>query len=416
MKFQKPKGTKDILPPEIHKWHFVEKVIRDTMDLYNFSEIRTPMFENTTLFKRGVGTETDIVGKEMYTFEDKSGNSITLKPEMTAPVARAFVEHNLASQAPIHKFFYITSMFRYEKPQEGRYREHTQFGAEVLGTNDVYSDIEIISLVKHIYNQVGVHNFKVKINSLGMPDDRRKYIELLINYLNNHQEHLSNDSKRRLVINPLRILDSKDPNDIEITEHAPKILEHLDIASIVRFEKVINGLTIAGIDYEVDFRLVRGFDYYTDTTFEFISEDLGSQNAIGGGGRYDKLVETIGGKPIPGIGFGSGIERMIMVADRNNFIFPSGKSVDVYFITLNEEAKLVAFKEILNLRKSGIKCEYDSLGRSFKAQMREANKMNSRFVYIIGDEEITKQKGLLKKMSDGSQTEISFNNIIENIK
>lgn len=415
MKFQKPKGTKDILPSEIHKWHYVENVIRGTMDLYNFSEIRTPAFEQTKLFTRGVGTETDVVSKEMYTFEDKSGNSITLKPEMTAPVARAFIEHGLASESPVHKLYYISSMFRYEKPQEGRYREHTQFGAEILGTDDIYSDVEIISLVKQIYNSVGVHNFKVKINSIGRIEERRKYIELFKKYLQNHYENLSMDSKRRLVINPLRILDSKDKNDIEVTEQAPKILEHLGIEANVRFEKVINGLSNAGIDYEVDFRLVRGFDYYTDTTFEFISQDLGAQNAIGGGGRYDGLVETIGGKPTPGIGFGSGIERMIIVAEKNNFNFQPEKAPDVYFVTLSEEAKKIAFREILNLRKTGIKCEYDTIGRSFKAQMREANKMHSKFVYIIGDDEIAQQKGVLKKMSDGVQTEVSFNNIKENI-
>lgn len=416
MKFQKPKGTKDILPSEIHKWHYAEKVIRDTMDLYNFNEIRTPTFEQTNLFTRSGGEESDVVGKEMYTFDDKGGNSITLKPEMTAPVVRAFIEHGLASEAPVHKLYYISSMYRYEKPQEGRYREHTQFGGEILGTDDVYADVEIISLVKQIYNSVGVHNFKVKINSIGRIEERRKYIELFRNYLQNHYEQLSIDSKRRLVINPLRILDSKDKNDIEVTEHAPKILEYLGIEANIRFEKVLNGLSIAGVDYEVDFRLVRGFDYYTDTTFEFISQDLGAQNAIGGGGRYDGLAETIGGKHTPGIGFGSGMERMIIVAERNNFKFPPEKAPDIYFITLSDDAKKIAFKEIIELRKSGIKCEYDTLGRSFKAQMREANKTGSKFVYIIGEDEIQKQKGLLKKMSDGSQTEISFNYIKENIK
>ncbi len=415
MKFQRPKGTKDILPKDMAKWHYAEKTIREVMSLYNFLEIRTPTFELTELFTRGVGSETDIVGKEMYTFVDKGGNSITLKPEMTAPVARAYVENGLQSEAPLQKLFYIANMFRYEKPQEGRYREHTQLGAEILGTDDVNSDIEIILLAKEVYNRCGINNFKVKINSIGKPEERKKYVELLKTYLTGHLNELSDESKRRLEKNPLRILDSKDKNDVKIVNNAPKILEHLETASKNRFDKVINGLDKLGVSYEVDFRLVRGLDYYTDTTFEFVSEDLGSQDAIGGGGRYDGLVETVGGKPTPAIGFGSGVERVIMLAVRNNFIFPALISLKIYLIALSDEAKKLISGLCYDLRKKSISCDADFIGKTLKAQMREANKLNAEFVYIVGDSEIQNGKGILKKMSDGSQTEIPFAELKENL-
>ncbi len=415
MKFQRPKGTKDILPKDIAKWHYVERTIMEVMSLYNFSEIRTPAFELTELFTRGVGSETDIVGKEMYTFVDKGGNSITLKPEMTAPVARAYVENGLQAEAPLQKLFYIANMFRYEKPQEGRYREHTQFGAEILGTDDVNSDIEIILLAKEVYNRCGINNFKVKINSIGKLEERKKYIELLKSYLTVHLDELSDESKRRLEKNPLRILDSKDKKDIEIVNNAPKILEHLEIVSRKRFDNVISGLDKSGVNYEIDFKLVRGLDYYTDTTFEFVSQDLGAQDAIGGGGRYDGLVEIVGGKPAPGIGFGSGIERVIMVAERNNFIFPLLSSLKIYLIALTDKAKELTSKLVYDLRKKGIKCDADLLGKSLKAQMREANKLNSEYVYIVGESELQSGKGILKKMSDGSQAEIPFDELEENL-
>jgi histidyl-tRNA synthetase len=413
MKFQRPKGTKDILPRDIAKWHYVEKTIREVMNLYNFFEIRTPTFELTELFTRGVGSETDIVGKEMYTFVDKGGNSITLKPEMTAPVARAYVENGLQAEAPLQKLFYISNMFRYEKPQEGRYREHTQFGAEILGTDDVNSDIEIILLAQEVYNRCGINNFKVKINSIGKLEERKNYVELLKSYLSKHVNDLSNDSKRRLENNPLRILDSKDKKDIEIVNAAPKILEHLDTESRNRFDKVVDGLNMLGVSCEIDFKLVRGLDYYTDTTFEFVSQDLGSQDAIGGGGRYDGLVETVGGKPTPGIGFASGIERVIMVAERNNFKFPDLTPLKIYLVALTAEAKETASVLCLELRKNGIKSEMDFIGKSLKAQMREANKQNAGYVYIIGDSELQNGKGILKKMSDGSQKDVPFGKLKE---
>lgn len=416
MKFQKPKGTKDVLPKDTGKWHYVERTIEQVAELYNFSEIRTPTFESTELFSRGVGNETDVVGKEMYTFLDKSGNSMTLRPEMTASVARAYIENGMMNESPLHKLYYIASMFRYEKPQLGRYREHTQFGAEILGSEDIDSDVEIILIAREIFFRCGVKDFLVKINSIGKIDERRNYINIFKEYLKKSFNDLSEDSKRRFETNPLRILDSKDKNDIRITETAPKILDYLTNASRQRFNEVIERLKSQNINYEIDFRLVRGFDYYTDTTFEFISQDLGAQNAIGGGGRYDGLIELIGGKQVPGVGFASGLERLILVAEKNNFIFPLTKNPEIYFISLNYEAKKIVLKLLTEFRNKNIGCERDLLNRSMKAQMREANKLNAEYVYIIGDEEIKKGAGLLKNMSDSTQKEVEFDELLKSFK
>jgi histidyl-tRNA synthetase len=411
MKFEKPKGTKDILPDEIRKWHFVEKTIREVCNLFNFSEIRTPTFEYTELFSRGVGTETDIVGKEMYTFPDKSGNSLTLRPEGTAPVMRAYIENSMHASSQLHKLYYLNSMFRYEKPQKGRYREHTQFGGEIIGSDSIYTDVELILLAKEVYNRLGIKNFKLKINSIGKSIERKVYTAKLKEFLSGHVNELSEDSKRRLETNTLRVLDSKDERDRKITDSAPKILDELGEESKTRFKNVVNELTSAGVESEVDFRLVRGFDYYTDTTFEFISQDLGAQDAIGGGGRYDGLIELLGGKPTPGVGFGSGIERILIVAEKNGFTFGEEKEIDIYFISLSEEAKQITNGLIRELRKQNLSCDTDFLNRSFKAQMREANKLNSKYVFIMGDDEVKTGKGLLKNMKDSSQVEVIFSEL-----
>lgn len=413
MNFRKPKGTKDILPKDIQKWHYVENVIREVTSLFNFSEIRTPTFEYTGLFKRGVGSETDIVGKEMYTFDDKSGDSITLRPEGTAPVMRAFLENSMINELPLYKLYYITNMFRYERPQAGRFREHTQFGGEILGSYSYFTDVELIMLAKEVYNRCGINNFKVKINSIGKSDECKGYIEILKEYLMNNLNELSEDSKRRYETNALRILDSKDKNDKLITDSAPKILDYIGKESKERFDKIIGELTKLGVNYEIDFRLVRGLDYYSDTTFEFVSQDLGAQDALGGGGRYDGLIEQLGGKPCPGVGFGSGIERILIVAEKNNFTFGNAAKPKVYFITLSEAAKQLAYPLISKLRNSNVSCDTDLLNRSLKAQMREANKLGSEFVYIIGENELAKGKGILKNMSDSTQTEIEFEKLAE---
>lgn len=411
MNFRKPKGTKDILPKDIHKWHYVERVIREVAELFNFSEIRTPTFEYTDLFNRGVGSETDIVGKEMYTFTDKSGDSITLRPEGTAPVMRAFLENSLISEAPLYKLYYITNMFRYEKPQAGRYREHTQFGGEILGSGSYMTDVELILLAKEVYNRCGINNFKVKINSIGKSEERKNYIQQLKNYLSAYLNDLSDESKRRFETNALRILDSKDKNDRNITEGAPKIIDTLGTESKSRFDNVINELTKLNVNYEIDFRLVRGLDYYTDTTFEFISQELGSQDAIGGGGRYDGLIEQLGGKPCPGVGFGSGIERILIVAEKNGFTFGEPSKPLIYFIALDDRSAKKAYELIGELRSRNISCDTDFLNRSFKAQMREANRLGVKYVYIIGENEILNGAGQLKNMGDSSQTEVPFDKL-----
>lgn len=415
MNFRKPKGTKDILPKDIHKWHYVERVIREVTDLFNFSEIRTPTFEYTDLFNRGVGSETDIVGKEMYTFTDKSGDSITLRPEGTAPVMRAFLENSLISEAPLHKLYYITNMFRYEKPQAGRYREHTQFGGEILGSGSYMTDVELILLAKEVYNRCGINNFKVKINSIGKSEERKNYIQQLKNYLSAYLNDLSDESKRRFETNALRILDSKDKNDRNITESAPKIIDTLGTESKSRFDNVINELTKLNVNYEIDFRLVRGLDYYTDTTFEFISQELGSQDAIGGGGRYDGLIEQLGGKPCPGVGFGSGIERILIVAEKNGFTFGEPAKPLIYFIALDDRSSKKAYELIGELRSRNISCDTDFLNRSFKAQMREANRLGVKYVYIIGENEILNGAGQLKNMGDSSQTEVTFDKLADKL-
>lgn len=416
MKFQKPKGTKDVLPRDIHKWHYVENVIADVTKLFNFDEIRTPTFEFTELFARSGGTETDVVGKEMYTFVDKNNDSLTLRPEGTAPVMRALIENSLSAESPIHKLYYYCNMFRHEKPQAGRYREHTQFGAETIGSDSIYTDVELILLAKEIFNRCGVNNFKVKINSIGKPGERNDYIKSLQNYLSTRLNDLSDDSKRRFNTNPLRILDSKNDNDRKITENAPKIIDNLTAESRSRFEKVLNQLSVMKVDYEVDFRLVRGFDYYTDTTFEFISQALGAQDALGGGGRYDGLIALLGGKPSPGAGFASGIERVIIVAEKNGFKFGKSFHPKIYFITIEQSAGEVAANLINQLRQADVSCDTDYLGRSLKAQMREANKMNTEFAFIIGADEIRKGSGILKNMNDGTQIEIEFEKLVDHFK
>ncbi len=413
MKFQKPKGTKDILPKDTWKWHFVEKTIRDVMSLYNFGEIRVPTFEYTELFKRGVGTETDIVGKEMYTFLDKNGDSLTLRPEGTASVMRSYVENGLGGVNPIHKMYYITNMFRYEKPQAGRYREHTQFGAEIIGSSSYLADVEVILLAKEVFNRLGIMNFRLKINSIGKPEQRRNYINTLKEYLTGHIEGLSEESKKRIETNTLRVLDSKNPADKAITDNAPKILDSLTAESRARFDNVLNELARLGVDFEIDYRVVRGLDYYSDTTFEFLSESLGAQDAIGGGGRYDGLIEQLGGKPTPGIGFGSGIERVIMVAEANGFTFGEQAVPFIFFASFGDEARTKAYELMTKLRKANVACECDLLDRSFKAQMREANRLGAKYVCILGEDELKKGTVMLKNMSNSSQEEVSFDKIME---
>jgi histidyl-tRNA synthetase len=404
---QRPRGTLDILPENAIKRVFVDNKIREIFTNFNYQEIRTPSFEMTSLFKRSIGEETDIVSKEMYSFNN---DKYTLKPEMTAPVIRAYIENSLYSQSPINKLFYIAKMYRHENPQAGRYREFTQFGAEAIGSSDFIIDAEMISLSVRILNEFGIKDIVTKINTIGTIEERKEYITKLKDYLNKYHKELSNDSKRRLETNPLRILDSKLEFEIDILKGAPVLFDFLNETSKEHFNNVLESLTGFGIKYEVDYKLVRGFDYYTSTTFEVISNDLGAQNAVLGGGRYDTLVEQLGGNPTPAIGFASGVERLMMLLEKLDFKFPEPVKLKLYIVTIGEEAKRFAASKIFELRKKNIKCDMDYLNRSVKAQMREANKLNSEFTLVLGENEIKSGEAQLKKMSDGEIINAKLNN------
>ncbi|MCX7878356.1 MAG: histidine--tRNA ligase [Ignavibacteria bacterium] len=356
-----------------------------------------------------------MVGKEMYTFTDKGGDSLTLRPEGTAPVVRAFLENSMYASSQLHKLYYIANMFRHEKPQAGRFREHTQFGAEIIGTDSIYSDVELIILAGEVYRRFGII-YKLKINSIGEVSERSKYISELRNYLLKYSSDLSEDSRRRLNLNPLRILDSKDEADIEIIKGAPKIYEYLSVDSKRRFDKVLEVLSLNNIAFEVDYRLVRGLDYYCHTTFEFLSSHLGAQSSIGGGGRYDGLFLEFSDKSYTGAGFGSGIERVIEAAEKSGFDFGVKKHPLIFFATMGDNAVNTAFRIINELRKQGISAETDYNNRSLKSQMREADKLKVKYVFIIGEDEILKGRGILKDMEKGSQTEVQFEKLSEFIR
>jgi histidyl-tRNA synthetase len=404
-------GTKDILPNEIPNWNNLEGVVRNAMKAFNYKEIRTPIFEETRLFSRGIGEATDIVGKEMYTFLDRSETSITLKPEMTASVVRALLEHSLDKQSQLNKLFYISPMFRQERPQAGRFRQFHQFGAEALGSTASALDAEMIILAYQILKGLGLTNFTVKINSLGVPSSRENYKTLLKEYLSDKLNELSEESQRRYETNILRLFDSKDRNDKKIMEHAPLLIEHLDNESLEHFEDVKQMLLSAGIPFEVDPKLVRGLDYYTHTTFELVSGSVGSQSALCGGGRYDLLVKQLGERDVPGVGFAAGIERILLAMENEKVIPEFQPKIDYYIVRLEKELNKKVFEIATKLRKEN-SVEFDYTQRSVKAQMREANKLGATKVLMIGGEEYERGNAVLKNMSDGSQEEIAIEKIV----
>jgi histidyl-tRNA synthetase len=406
MLIQKPKGTLDILPEDAFKRTFAENKIREMLSVFNYKEIRTPAFEKTELFRRGIGEETDIVSKEMYSFND---DEFTLKPEMTAPVIRAFLENSLFNVSPLQKLFYIDKMYRKERPQAGRYREFSQFGAEAIGSDDPFIDAEIIILCDSILKSFEIKNYKILINTIGSPEERKNYISEFKNYLSKYIDELSADSRKRFEKNPLRILDTKDENDKKVLENAPLLNDFLTEESIFRFEKVLKTLDTSKIGYEINNRLVRGLDYYTDTTFEFISESLGAQNSILGGGRYDNLVSQLGGKPTPAIGFACGIERLMMLIGED--FYPGERKVKIYIAYMGNTGREKAFTVLNELRNSNITSETDYLNRSLKAQLKNANRIDAEYVAIIGDEELRSGKIKLKKMSTGEEKEVEINGI-----
>lgn len=396
-------GTKDTLPKDIEKWYYLEDIVKKTFASFNYKEIRTPIFEETALFSRSIGEETDIVSKEMYTFNDRGETSVTLRPEMTASVVRAFIEHSLANQSSLNKLFYIASMFRQERPQAGRLRQFHQFGAEVLGSSSPMLDAEIIILAYTILKSLGLVDITVKINSLGITSSRKTYIEILKEYLAPHFTGLSEESRKRFEKNVLRIFDSKSENDIQIMKEAPKLIDHLDDESKQEFQVVQKILQAEKIPFVLDSALVRGLDYYSKTTFEIVSGSVGSQSALCGGGRYDGLIELLGGAPNYGVGFAAGIERILLALQNEKTELPDTFPLDTYVVLLNKELVNEYYLFASALRKNSFKVEIDYLARSVKAQMREANKLNAKFVILFGGEEFNENKVVVKNMTNGSQ-------------
>jgi len=411
-----PRGTNDILPPESAKWNYIENKAKMIFDLYNYEEIRTPIFEYTELFQRGIGEVTDIVEKEMYTFEDKSGRSITLRPEGTASVVRSFLENKIYGQAQPTKYYYIGPMFRYERPQAGRYRQFNQLGVEVFGSKDPMIDAEVINVGMHYLNSLGLKDLKLYINSIGCPSCRPDYLNKLRAYLNDNKDELCDDCKNRIDKNPLRVLDCKNVQCKSVIDDAPKIVDHLCDECETHFENVKTNLSNLEIDYIIDSKLVRGLDYYTKTAFEVKFEGLGAQDTIFGGGRYDKLAEEIGDKDIPGIGFALGIERLLLTLEKQNIEIPIDKSIDIYLTTIGDKAKKASFELLNEFRKENIKAEIDYMNRSVGGQMKSADRMNANYTVIIGENELNSGKATVRNMKTGDEKEIKLDQLVESIE
>ncbi len=409
------RGTQDILPNDIYKWSYMENIIRDLCALYGYGEIRTPIFEETKLFLRGIGDTTDVVTKEMYTFEDRGGRSITLRPENTASAVRAFLEHKLYGDQGVHKLFYIGSMFRYDRPQAGRYREFHQFGVEILGASSPLADVEVIVLAYRLFQKLGLQNLELRINSIGDKNCRNAYKKELISYYESQKDMLCEDCKQRLYKNPLRLLDCKEDNCKILAKNAPVITNYLCEECHNKFEKVKSGLTALHISYVVDPGLVRGLDYYTNTAFEIQYPPLGAQSAICGGGRYDKLVEEMGGPDVPGIGFAVGLERLLLALEGQNLIPNCPQKSSVYIVALGEKAEIEGLKIQGELREKGVMTYMDLQEKSLKGQMKQAGKVQSIYAVIIGENEIEQGKATVKHMQTGEQSEISFSQVADYI-
>lgn len=404
-----PKGTKDMLPSEAYKWHYVENIAREVAGEFGFKEIRTPMFEHTELFLRGVGETTDIVTKEMYTFDDKGGRSMTLRPEGTAGVARCFIENGLHQGTIPMKAYYISSIFRYEKPQNGRLREHHQFGVECYGSDSASADAEVISLASTFLRKAGLSELELNLNSIGCAKCRAEYNKALKEYIGQNLHLMCGQCQARFEKNPLRILDCKEEKCKIITQNAPKITDYLCDDCRDHFEGVQRILTSLGIDFKVNPGIVRGLDYYTRTVFEFVSTDIGAQGTVCGGGRYNNLVEEVGGKPTPAVGFGLGLERLLLVLENTSNLNAPKECMDVYVAPMGDKAKDVARKIVFDMRQVGIKAETDIMDRGLKAQMKYADKSGANYVVVIGDDEIDKGVVQVKNMSDGNVKECDIN-------
>ena len=406
---QKIKGTMDILPTETPLFRYIEGVMREEAEKYGYGEIRTPTFENTELFVRGVGDTTDVVQKEMYTFADREENrSISLRPEGTASVARAIIENGKCSDPMPLKYYYIISCFRHEKPQAGRSREFFQFGTEMFGSESPAADATVIALGASVLRRLGLKNIKLHINSIGCKECRPSYRSALVDYYTAHTDVLCDTCKTRLQKNPLRLLDCKNPECAALAKEAPKTVEHLCECCSSKFDMLRASLDAMGIDYVVDSSIVRGLDYYTGTVFEFIAEGIGAQSTVCGGGRYDGLVESLGGPALPGIGFGMGITRVILAMREQGLDKIEAVKPKLYIAALGDRAVVKALEITERLRREGKYAECDIVGRSLKAQMKYANKIGAEYTLIIGDSEIDAGAAQLKNMADGSQTEVQL--------
>ena len=407
-----PRGTKDVVPQESYKWHYIENKIHDLCRRFGYKEVRIPVFEHTELFERGVGDTTDVVQKEMYTFEDKGGRSITLRPEGTAGTVRCFLENNLYADAQPTKMYYMLSCYRYEKPQAGRLREFHQFGIESFGSPDSSVDAEVISMAITLLKELGVKNLKLYVNSIGCPECRKEYNNKLKDYFNGYIGELCETCKTRLDKNPMRIIDCKVPRCGEIGHNAPKILNEQCPECTAHYNKLCNYLDTMGIEYEIDDTIVRGLDYYTTTVFEIKSEGL----VVCGGGRYNGLVEELGGKPTPGVGFGLGLERLLLVLENQGLLPEDNSNVKLYIANISENADMFAQKLVNELRSKGVSAEKDLMSRSLKAQMKYADKIGAEYTAVIGDDEISAGKITLKNMKTGEQQEVEINKLHDLLK
>lgn len=411
-----PKGTKDMLPEDAYKWHYVESKARETAALFGFKEIRTPMFEHTELFQRGVGETTDIVTKEMYTFLDKGNRSMTLRPEGTAGVARAFIENGLAQGVMPMKAYYLASVFRYERPQNGRLREHHQFGVELYGSDLPAADVEVISLAYAFLKSVGLKSLELNLNSIGCKTCRAEFNAALKKYIGDNLDNMCGQCRERFDKNPLRILDCKEEKCKVITAGAPKITDYLCDDCKAHFESVQNMLTALKIPFTVNPSVVRGLDYYTRTVFEFVSKDIGAQGTVCGGGRYNNLVEEVGGKSTPAVGFGLGLERLLLVLENTGNLVAEKERDDLYIASMGERACAYVPVLVSDLRAQGVKTEFDIMARGLKAQMKYADKNGAKFVVVIGDDEIDRGTVTVKRMETGETVEVAIDKIAEAVK
>ncbi len=405
---KKIKGTEDVLPKDSYRWQFVEDVMRRESKAYGFKEIRTPVFEHTELFQRGVGQTTDVVQKEMYTFDTKGGESVTLRPEGTAGAARAVLEHSLENDGLPIKASYFVSCYRYEKPQAGRLREFHQFGVEEYGTQSPLADAEIICVAQSIFDRLGIKQLRLEINSIGCPTCRAEYHKALREYFGARKEDLCDTCNSRLEKNPMRILDCKSPICSKIAEGAPKITDYLCDECREHFEQVQKYLDVAGVEYTVNPTIVRGLDYYTKTVFEFVTDFIGAQGTVCGGGRYDGLIEELGGKHLPSLGFAMGMERLLMLMDKQGIEIPKPSSCDLYVATMGDKAKEKAFSLIKSVRDCGLIAETDVVGRGLRPQMKYADKIGAKFSLVLGDNEIEQNSAEVKNMTTGEKTTLAL--------